>query len=332
MIKELGQQRSWPIPEACLKALRILELSGYQAWIVGGAVRDLLKGKEVKDWDIACNANVDTLLRLFSSFRCLEMGRAHGTITVLIDDLAVEITSFRGLSPTLEADLALRDFTINAISYHPQKALFDPFDGRADLTAGLLRAVGSARERLREDPLRILRALRFASQLDMRIDQDTFQAMEELAPALANVACERVREELHGLLLGVAVARVLRMATSILRVVLPEIQPMLGFEQHNKYHCHDVWNHTVEVINSCPKDLVLRWAALFHDMGKPDTFSLDANGCGHFYGHPKESIKHASKIMIRLKFDKKSSETILFLVEHHDMCIAVTPEREQAKA
>ena len=320
------QQKPWSIPNACLRALELLEQNGYQAWIVGGAVRDLVRGTDVKDWDIACNADAETLLRLFASFRCLEMGRAHGTITVLIDDLPLEITTFRGASPTLEADLALRDFTINAMSYHPQKGLMDPFGARADLKEGVIRAVGSARERLSEDPLRILRALRFASQMAMRIDSETYRAMEELAPALLRIACERVREELHGLLLGASVASILRRATGIVSVVLPEIRPMLGFDQRNRYHCHDVWNHTVEVIAHCPQDLLLRWAALFHDMGKPETFTLDANGCGHFYGHAKESLRHAAEIMSRLKFDKKSREIILFLVEQHDLCIALTPK------
>lgn len=313
------------IPQACLCALRTLEKSGYEAWIVGGAVRDLLLGKEVKDWDIASNADVETLLQCFSAYRCLEMGRAHGTITVLIDAQPLEITSFRGREASLVGDLALRDFTLNAMAYHPERGLRDPFGGQKALQAGVVCAVGSAVERLREDPLRILRALRFASQLDMRIEQETFRAMCELAPALAHVACERVREELNGLLLGQAAGRMLRTAPQILAVVLPEITPMLGFEQHNKYHYLDVWNHTVEVIVHCPTDLLLRWAALFHDMGKPDTFTRDANGCGHFYGHPRESMRHAAEIMTRLKFDKKSCETILFLVEHHDMAIAHSP-------
>lgn len=305
------------------KALAMLNDAGFEAYLVGGAVRDLcLVGcSHVKDWDIATAAGTDEIKTVFAGFRIIETGIKHGTVTVIVDGEPLEITTFRH-GDSLRQDLIHRDFTMNTLAYHREQGVIDLYGGAEDFKKRKLRCVGSSLERFCEDPLRILRGLRFASVLDMDIDEEAAAAMRRNKDLLQNVAVERIRNELTQMLCGPSIGRILREFSDVLAVPLPEIQSMIGFEQYHPYHCYDIWGHTVVVVEKVPAEPVLAWAALFHDMGKPFCFSRDPQGVGHFYGHAAKSAEIADRIMERLKFDHVSRKEISFLVEHHDRSIA----------
>ena len=219
---------------------------------------------------------------------------------------------------SLEEDLARRDFTVNAMALDLRGALADPFGGGEDLKRGLLRAVGEPEKRFGEDALRILRGLRFAARLGFSIEAGTDRALRACAPLLERIAPERVREELTGILCGPYAEKVLVSYPDVLGVVLPEIAPSVGFDQRSVYHCYDVWEHTARAVGAAPSAPVLRWTMLLHDLGKPDTFFLDGEGRGHFYGHWRKSAEYAGAILDRLRFDRRSRDLILTLVERHD--------------
>ncbi len=319
------------IPEQVRKIVQRLHDGGYEAWCVGGAVRDALLGREPGDWDVTTNALPETVLALFAP-EALPTGLQHGTVTVG-GGRGVEVTTYRRdgeyldsrhpehveFTSSLEEDLARRDFTVNAIAMGLDGTLVDPFGGQADLTAGVLRAVGEPEKRFQEDALRVMRGLRFAARLGFSIEEDTADAMRRCAPLLRRIAVERIQVELTGLLCGEHVERVLLRYPDILGVFMPEILPSVGFAQHTKYHCYDVWEHTVHAVAQIPARPILRYTMLFHDLGKPDTFTLDAQGNGHFYGHWQSSAEKAEAIMERLRFDHRSREVILTLVDRHDM-------------
>ena len=318
------------IPERVKEILRRLEEAGYEAWCVGGAVRDMLLGREPGDWDVTTNALPETVLELFAP-DAIPTGLQHGTITVG-GGRGVEITTYRRdgeyldnrrpesveFTASLREDLARRDFTVNAIALDLRGELFDPWGGQKDLSAGLIRAVREAEERFHEDALRIMRGLRFASRLGFAIEEKTSAAIHRCAPLLKNIAVERLYVEMTGLLCGDHAADVLLEYPDVLGVFLPEILSCVGFEQHSRYHCYDVWEHTARAVAAVPPDPVLRWTMLFHDTGKPDTFTVDENGAGHFYGHYRESVKKAETVMERLRFDNRSKRLISTLVERHD--------------
>ncbi|MBQ7606990.1 MAG: HD domain-containing protein [Desulfovibrionaceae bacterium] len=314
--------RSVSIPKAVSLAVQRLGDNGYASHIVGGAVRDYLCKRPIHDWDLVTDAPIETIRTIFSDFRCLAIGVAHGIMTVLIDDLPIEISTYRGDEPGLVMDLAKRDFTINAMAYSQKDGIIDPFGGQNDLQAGRIRAVVSPQDRFQEDPLRILRCLRFASELSMRIEPETEAAMQRVS--LDAVAVERLASEMTKMLVGPGIRDVLLAYPGILARVIPEINKMIGFQQRNPYHRYDVWRHTVEVVAHTPADPVLRWAALFHDMGKPDSYTCDANGIGHFYGHGDKSYVIACRTMRRLKMSNAWQETIAMLVKKHDLTIPVT--------
>lgn len=318
------------IPEHVQEILKKLEGAGYESWCVGGAVRDLLSGREPGDWDVTTNALPETVMALFSP-HALPTGLKHGTVTVGGGG-GVEVTTYRRdgdyldsrhpdhveFTGSLEEDLSRRDFTINAMALDLRGRLMDPFGGREDLAAGILRAVGKAEERFREDALRIMRGLRFAARLGFAIEPETDQAVRRCAPLLGRIAPERLHTELTGLLCGEHASDILTGFPDVLGVFLPEILPCVGFDQRSPYHCYDVWEHTARSVAAVPPRPVLRYAMLFHDLGKPDTFSQGEDGRGHFYGHWRKSVEHASAIMDRLRFDNQSRRTILTLVERHD--------------
>ena len=318
------------IPERVKEILRRLEAAGYEAWCVGGAVRDMLLGREPGDWDVTTNALPETVLELFAP-HAVPTGLQHGTVTVG-GGQGVEITTYRRdgeyldnrrpesveFTTSLREDLARRDFTVNAIALSLNGELFDPWGGREDLSAGLIRAVRDPEERFREDALRIMRGLRFASRLGFSIEENTSAAIHRCAPLLENIAVERLYVEMTGLLCGDRAADVLLGYPDVLGVFLPEILPCVGFDQRSRYHCYDVWEHTARAVEAAPPDPILRWTMLLHDTGKPDTFTVDENGAGHFYGHYRESVKKAEAIMERLRFDNRSKRLISVLVERHD--------------
>lgn len=326
------------IPEYVRDILRRLEGAGHEAWCVGGAVRDALLGQEPGDWDVTSGAEPEAVLSLFAP-HALPTGLKHGTVTVAPGGgQGVEVTTFRrdgdyldhrhpervAFTRSLAEDLARRDFTVNAIAVNLRGELSDPFGGRADLASHVLRAVGDPEKRFQEDALRILRGLRFASRLGFSIEPGTAKAIRRCAPLLEHIAPERVLTELTGILCGEHVLEVLLEYPDVLGIVLPEILPCVGFDQHSVYHCYDVWTHTARAAAAARPLPVLRFALLFHDLGKPETFSLDGEGRGHFYGHWRRSVPQAEAIMDRLRFDNRSRQTILTLVERHDAPLALS--------
>ena len=321
------------VPAAVEEILERLEAAGFEAWCVGGAVRDALLGREAGDWDVASSAPPERVLALFAP-RALPTGLQHGTVTV--DH--VEITTYRRdgtyldcrrpdhveFTSSLEEDLSRRDFTVNAVALNLRGEVADPFGGRRDLERRVLRAVGEPEKRFQEDALRILRGLRFASRLGFAVEPGTAEALRRCAPLLGRIAPERIHAELTGILCGDHVLEVLLAYPDVLGVFLPEILPCVGFDQRSVYHCYDVWEHTARAVAASPPVPEVRYALLLHDLGKPGTFSLDGEGRGHFYGHWRRSTALADGILERLRFDNQSRRIILTLVERHDCELALS--------
>ncbi|MBO5936471.1 MAG: HD domain-containing protein [Clostridia bacterium] len=320
------------IPEKAQIIFQLLSNAGYECFLVGGCVRDMLMGKEPHDIDITTNALPEETKAVFSAFHTLDIGIKHGTITVIIDGEPIEITTYRteseytdGRHPdrvtftaNIKDDLSRRDFTCNAIAYNPAVGLVDPFGGMADIESKTLRCVGIAEERFREDSLRILRALRFASCLGFDIEDDTAKAMYTCRELINIVSPERIYTEISKLICGKNAGEIISLYSDILAVPLPEIKDMKGFQQHNFHHIYDVLNHTAKVVDSVSPAATLRLAALFHDCGKPDCFSIDENGVGHFYSHASISARKANEALLRLRCDNATREKVVKLVKIHD--------------
>ncbi len=320
------------LPQSIQYILDRLTGAGYAAYVVGGCVRDALTGRTPHDYDVCSSARPDQVREVFAGHAVRDTGLRHGTVTVVLGREPFEITTFRvdgaysdsrhpdnvTFTDDIALDLARRDFTINAMAYHPKMGLVDPFGGREDLKAGVIRCVGAPHERFAEDALRILRALRFAARFGYRVEPATDAALRSLAPSLSRIAAERVKSELEKILLASDAGEILRAYPDVLGVVLPEILPCVGFEQKNPHHLYDVWEHTLRTVDAAPRDPILRWTMLFHDLGKPRTFSLDEHGVGHFYGHARVSAALADDIMARLRFSNAERETISELVRRHD--------------
>ena len=329
------------LPNYALSALAALEAAGFEAWYVGGCVRDALLGREVNDYDIATSASWEDAERALIAygFSVHRTGVKHGTITAVADGHALEITTYRadgaysdGRHPdsvefvrTIEEDLARRDFTVNALAYHPKRGLLDRWGGKADLEAGVIRAVGNANDRFAEDALRILRGCRFASQLGFAIEPVTKQAMWSHKMRMLNVSAERITHELTGLLMGEHVHDALMECIDIIGAVLPELVAMKGFDQHTPYHIYDVWEHTAWVVQRSPRTPLARLAALFHDCGKPGAFFMDGDR-GHFFGHPRLSAELARGALARMAFSPAFTSDVLTLVRLHDKVIKATPK------
>ncbi len=330
------------LPDTALRVLSVLDDAGYEAWAVGGFVRDALLGRACSDIDIACSAPWQETQRVceLAGMRTHETGTQHGTLTVVCDDEAFEVTTFRTdgaykdsrhpesvqFVKTIEEDLARRDFTMNALAYRPDRGVLDPFGGQADMEAGVIRAVGDPHKRFEEDALRILRACRFSSELGYSIDPATFQGMLANKGLLSRISAERVTHELQRLLLGEHAGDALLRCVDVLAAVLPELVAMKGFDQHTPYHVFDVLEHTARVVDGVPRYPLVRWAALFHDMGKPACFFFDENGIGHFYGHAAVSVPIARGIMQRLTFSNAFMDKVLTLVKRHDDVVPANPK------
>lgn len=318
------------IPDSIQTILKTLERRGFSAWCVGGCVRDSLLGRTPDDWDVTTSALPEEVMAVFAD-HAFPTGLQHGTVTVREGGAPVEVTTFRtdgtyadhrhpdavSFTRSLTEDLSRRDFTVNAMAVNLQGELADPFYGQADLDARVLRCVGLPGRRFSEDALRLLRCLRFSSVLGFSIAEETAAALHANRGLLANIAAERIRIELDKLLCGENAMAVLRAFPDVLAVVIPEVTPMVGFDQHTRYHCYDVWEHTLHALAAAPADPLLRWAVLLHDIGKPSCFTQDERG-GHFYGHPTVSRRLAADILQRLKFDNGTQDAILTLVEWHD--------------
>ena len=314
------------------KALDMLNRSGYEAYVVGGMVRNSLMGIETGDIDITTDALPQQIKTVFDGYNVIETGIQHGTVTVIIDSTPVEITTYRtesgyadnrhpdsvNFTTSLMADCSRRDFTVNAICYNPQKGIVDYFEGTKDIENRIIRCVGDPDTRFREDALRILRAVRFAAVLDFEIEENTKTAIFKNRQLLQNVSAERIYSELTKMLLGKNIRKTILEYAEVIGVVIPEIIPAIGFDQQNIHHIYDVLEHTAVAVESCPPVPVLRWAALLHDLGKPDCFTIDENGTGHFYGHGNISHIHAENILKRLKVSNEDYNTITKLVKYHD--------------
>ena len=325
------------IPQEVCAVLQTLERAGYEAYIVGGCVRDMRMGKTPHDWDVTTSALPQETMALFDHF-AIPTGLQHGTVTVRSGKTACEVTTFRTdgdypdhrhpaavtFTRSLREDLARRDLTVNAMAMDVRGTLHDPFGGQADIRRRVLRCVGEPERRFQEDALRILRTLRFSATLGFAIEEDTHRALRAQCGDLRYVAAERVREELTKLLCGADVLRVLLEDPQVLGVVLPEILPCVGFDQHNCHHCYDVWGHTAHAVAAAPPDPVLRWAMLLHDLGKPRCFTMDEQGVGHFHGHHRPSADMAETVCRRLRFDKATAQRICMLVRYHDRPIPLT--------
>ena len=310
--------------------LNRLNEAGYEAYLVGGSVRDFLLNKHNKDIDITTNAIPEEVKRIFVDFPVIDTGIKHGTVTILYNNLPIEITTYRidgeyqdsrhpkevKFTSSLKEDLSRRDFTINAMAYNNE--LIDYYGGRDDLKNKMLRAVGNPNKRFEEDALRILRGLRFASNLGFSIEEKTILAMRENKLLLKNISSERIQNELNAILLGDYVKDVMLDYYDIFEVILPEITPCVCFDQHNSHHIYDVYAHIIVAVSSAVKDKVVRLTLLFHDLGKPESFSLDENKNGHFYRHAEKSEIIARNILNRLKYDNESKRQILTLVRYHD--------------
>ena len=310
--------------------LRRLEAAGHEAYLVGGCVRDLLRGVTPHDCDITTSARPEEVLALFGGF-AIPTGLQHGTVTVREGGGSFEVTTFRAdgtysdhrrpdsvrFSNSLEEDLRRRDLTVNAMAMDLRGKVYDFHGGAEDLKKGILRCVGEPAVRFDEDALRIMRALRFAATLLFSIEENTAAAMERCAPLLRHIAAERLREEMTKLLVGDGAADILVRYPRIFGVFLPEILPSVGFDQKNYHHLYDVWEHTARSVGNAPKDALLRWTMLLHDLGKPACFTVDEAGVGHFYGHDTLGAEMAAQITARLRFDKKTAARIELLIERH---------------
>lgn len=318
------------LPENILYCIEKLEKAGFAAYAVGGCVRDACLGLTPHDYDLCTSALPEQTERVFQNHRLILAGKKHGTVAVILEGEVVEITTFRTegeyadnrhpdwveFVPHVEEDLARRDFTVNAMAYSPTRGYADPFHGREDLKKGILRAVRDPKERFSEDSLRILRGIRFASRFRLEIEENTEKAMGEMAHLMDNLARERVFEELSQMLPTLTAEEVVEYAP-VLSAVIPELEPLIGFDQRSPHHAYDLMTHVAHVVARVPGDLTLRWAALLHDVGKVPTFTQDETGRGHFYGHAKQSAAMADAILRRLKAPNDLRQRVVLLIEKH---------------
>lgn len=331
---------AYDIPDSARRTLAVLEAAGFEAWVVGGWVRDALLGLPSHDVDITCSApwrRSAEVLRA-SGIEVLETGTAQGTVAAIVDADPIEVTTFREegaysdhrhpdevrFVTDVRRDLARRDLTINALAYHPERGLLDPFGGRADLETGTIRTVGDPARRFTEDALRVLRTVRFAARMGFRVEDKTQAALVAAAPDLAFVSQERIASELDGIVASGRMGWALMAETEVLTAAIPELAPLVGFDQRSPFHAYDVLEHTARVCRAAEAFTAglatreLRWAALLHDIGKPATFTVDPSGRGHFAGHPMESARQAESILRRLAFSREEVAAVCALVRMHD--------------
>jgi tRNA nucleotidyltransferase (CCA-adding enzyme) len=323
--------------ERALFIIRELEKAGHRAWLVGGCVRDALLGLPPADWDVATSARPQETRSVFGPAVVSAIGEKFGTLGVNADGLIVEVTAFRAeaayldsrhpsqvsFSDSLEEDLSRRDFTINAIAFNPRDGLYDPHGGVGDLERGRLRCVGDAHERLSEDALRIMRALRFMAVLGLRADEELRTAVHQACHLLTAIAPERLNAELMRMLAGEDVLEALLEYPDVLAAFIPEVGPCVKFDQRSVYHDFDVWEHTARAMAHAPADPLVRLALLFHDLGKPPAFTLDSQGHGHFKGHDLLGAQIASKRLKALRFDKATAALVSLLVQWHSTKLRV---------
>lgn len=327
------------MPKNVAKALEMLENSGFEAYVVGGCVRDSIMGREISDWDICTSALPDEVQRVFENEKTVPTGIKHGTVTVILNNTSLEITTYRtesgysdsrrpdkvSFGATLQEDLSRRDFTCNAIAYNSKNGMVDPFGGIRDIENGIIRAVGNADERFAEDGLRIIRALRFAAVLGFEIELNTAAALHRKRGLLSKIAGERIFSELKKLVCGKNAGKIILEYHDVLNVFLPGLSKLNGFDQKSPYHTKDVLGHTVDVLENVRPDPVLRLAALFHDFGKPDKFFTDDDGRGHFYNHEAHGAYLLRRVWSNLKPDSFTRDRVTELVRLHHLNITPLP-------
>lgn len=326
------------INENVRKIIKVLNLKGYEAYVVGGAVRDSIMGRTPHDFDIATNALPEQIKNTFP--KTIDTGLKHGTVTVMDSNGAYEVTTFRTdgeyndsrhpenveFITNVEGDMQRRDFTINALAYNEQKGIVDCVGGIDDIKNKIIRCVGEPEKRFKEDALRMLRAVRFAVVLDFSIEEKTALAIKKYAILIKKISAERIREELEKILRSENPGGIkLLHHMGLLKHILPELDICFSVPQKNKYHLYNVGEHIIHAVASTPEDIIIRWSALLHDIGKPLCKSVDSNGIIHFYGHHHESVRLADDILHRLRLDNDSRKSILMLIENHDIRIDANP-------
>lgn len=328
------------IPSGALEILRRLNDSGFESFVVGGCVRDRLRGITPHDWDITTSATPDEMKEVFGGERIIETGIRHGTLTIRGGDgQFYEVTTFRvdgeykdgrhpesvGFVRDVEEDLARRDFTINAIACDAEGRIKDPFAGQEDIKAGVIRCVGDPDKRFEEDGLRILRALRFAAVTGFEIEDCTSGAIRRNVDLLDNISSERINTEFTKMLLGEHVLDVLLGYKEVVTKIIPELVPAIGFEQNSIWHEYTVYEHIMRAVAAYKgDDECIKVALILHDVGKPACYSEDPDGRGHFYGHDLESVKIAGPVLDRLKFSNVQKDRILKLIRYHDIRVEPT--------
>lgn len=326
------------IPSDANELIHTLQNHGNSAYVVGGCVRDSIIGRQIHDWDICTSATPDEMLEIFKDKKVIETGLKHGTITVVVKGESYELTTFRIdgkysdnrrpdsviFTSSLIEDLKRRDFTINAMAYNDDEGLIDPFVGLEDIEYKKIQCVGSAKDRFGEDALRILRAIRFASQLEFVITPETSYEINKQYKNLKNISIERINSEFCKIAASRDFCVEMVLYKDVFALFIPELKDMFEFQQNNPYHDYDVYSHTVHSIEHCKFDnLVVRLAVFFHDIGKPHSFQDGEDGIRHFKGHGKVSADITDNIMKRLKFDNETRNNVVELVYYHDATFEV---------
>lgn len=321
------------IPTNANKLIHLLQNHGYQAYVVGGCVRDSVLDREPNDWDICTSATPDQMLQVFKDYKIIETGLQHGTITVVVDGEGYEVTTYRidgvysdnrrpdsvEFTNNLIEDLKRRDFTINAMAYNDKEGLIDPFGGLEDIKYQKIQCVGSAKDRFNEDALRILRAIRFASQLEFVPMPDTDWEIHQQYKRLSNISIERINSEFCKIVASDSFCVQLVLYQDVFSLFIPEIHNMINFPQNNPWHIYNVYDHTMHAVEHCEsKDLIVRLAVFFHDIGKPHSYQDGEDGIRHFKGHGRVSAEMTDAIMRRMKFDNNTRNKVVELVHYHD--------------
>lgn len=332
------------LPSEVRIMLYTLNKAGHEAYIVGGCVRDALMGRVPNDWDITTSATPDIVKRVFP--KTYDTGLKHGTVTVRINSKSYEVTTYRvegdyedyrrpssvEFVGDIALDLGRRDFTMNAMAYHPSEGFIDPYNGMEDINNASIRSVRDPEERFTEDALRILRGVRFSAQLGFTIEEETLAGMLKCAHLLEHISMERIREEMMKILLSDRPEKLMDMHQwDLLQYVLPELIECFYTPQNHPHHSYDVGVHTIKAIQQMPKDPVLRLAMLLHDIGKPATHTRDGMGIDHFYGHVPVGVKMSKDILRRLRFDNETIKKVTTLVEYHDFHIGKELTRNSIK-
>lgn len=325
--------KNFYISKEAIFVLEMLEKNGYEGYIVGGSVRDNLMGIRPSDFDITTSARPEEIEEVFKDFKLITLGKRFGTIGILINEEVIETTTFRSdgnyedgrhpddvkFSDNLEEDLKRRDFTINAMAMDREKNLYDIFDGKKDLENKVIKTVGNPYKRFEEDKLRMLRAVRFSNRLGFDIEKETANAIINYSENIKEVSKERIREEFDKILLSDTPKNgiLLLLDLGLLKELIPELMPTVGYNQMSPYHHKDLFLHILCTVEKVPPILHLRLAALLHDIGKVDTLSIDEDGVGHFFGHDKLGAKMSREILKRLRYDNKTIKNVELLIDRH---------------